>query len=61
MMEMERNIEGPRTNTSYFFHYTSVLGQGEMELAFFLTACNVSGFGFVTKLMMITHQCSGCC
>ena len=60
VMETERNIEGPKTVTSYYVHYTSVLGLAGMELTFFITARVVLGFGFVTK-MVLTHQCSGYC
>lgn len=61
VMETERNIKGPMTVTSYYVHYTSVLDLVGMELTFFITVSIVLGFGFVKKMVLITHHCFGYC
>lgn len=44
-----------------FWSQASVLGLAGIELVFFTTACIVLCFRFVTKPVLITHQCFGYC
>lgn len=39
----------------------TVPGLAGMELTFFMAVCMVPCFGFVAKIVLITHQCVGSC
>lgn len=48
----------PRFN--FHFHFL-VLGLAGMELIFSIAACMMQCFGFVLKIVLVTHQCFHCC